>query len=118
MNTYPITIKMSPRLLDAFADSELPSFEDHQADPDHSGIAKGDRHGYEVLTEFKSQFQLRNARELCDIWWRLCTGTFQLADSHLRSAKTLADTLRPYMEQDTDPQTAVLLRKYPRPDGL
>ena len=134
---FPISFQMSSRLLDDFRECELGSYEDYVAllkgtDEDAAeaeGNVYGDVHGYEILGRWlnlhatRSKIELLDMDEVAEIYYRACSGTFQIADHDrtngkgLAAARRIADRLRPVLQESKDPDHAELLRRWPEPTG-
>jgi len=104
---YVLRLCVKPSNLTEFQLSECGRWEDHGAPPDKPG---SEPLAYNILGRFQAQIAFRDLTEIHEVWWSLCSGTFQVFKP--RAAKALAKRLKPYVK---DP---ALLAEWPFPDCL
>ncbi len=103
--TYPIKIRMTPAALGELSESECGRWEDNGR-PDEGCWA------YLIAQRHRTVLELRTEEELREVYWAICSGTFQI---HMnRGARAAATKLRPFVEELAD--NASLLRLWP--DGM
>lgn len=98
-----IKIRVSPAALEELQHSEYGSWEDAGC-PDTG-------HRYAVLQRHIAQIEVRDDAEAADLYYAVCSGTFQL--THLPVARRLADALREAAERH-DPE---VVRRWDGPSG-
>jgi len=83
-----IKVKMSGDLIEEFQLCE----EGAKDSPDHNPP-----YAYDILGRWKSQIEIRTEKELREIWWALCSGTFKV--HHTRAAANLGNKLKPHVKE-------------------
>ena len=114
---YPIRLKVSPAALSELAACEEGAYEDAVREFRRGNI--GDRdprtHAHVVAQRYKSQLRIDNDAEAVDMYYAVCSGTFQVTEekNFLHTARKIADWLRPIVER-VSLETA---KQFPQPDG-
>ena len=110
--SYPIRIKLRAPVLEELGQCELGSWEDLTGpDPDPEGLIERtlESHTYAVVERSpKTVLVINNADEAEDVYYAVCSGTFQLY--FLRAAHKIADVLRPHALAET-------VKLWPAPTG-
>lgn len=114
---FPIKIRINPIALEEFRDSEYGSFED-----DEEGVTRSysPLHAYEILGRAPAAIIVNDADEAAEIYWRVCSGTFQLNNQddgenrqYFKTACRIAAALRPAVQEAHPSVVAV----WPAPSG-
>ena len=130
---FPVRIRIASDMLDDFRECELGSYEDYeglmQGDAEDQQEARdglyGTTHVYEILgraldrSRRLNTIELRDENEAAEVYYAVCSGTFQLSPRGLRAARRLADQLRPVLQEPQwEERFSTLLAQWPRPEGV
>ena len=115
VSAFPIKLRVNPDPLGELVQSECGRWEDHGT-PDHGVFDparcecddKPHPFVYLIANRYTTRLEIRDAAEAEEVYWAVCSGTFQL--SHFKVARRIADALRPYVK-------AATVRRWPAPTG-
>lgn len=92
---YPVVIRLGPVLPEELAMCEEGSYEDQQALHPSERDRPLETHTYTIAQRYRSQLRIDNVLEAEDVYYAVCSGTFQIRSKrYFRAACKIADALR------------------------
>ncbi len=114
---YPIVLKVNSGFLSELHHCEYGRYEDAELARKAGDTDLIKANGYELvacdfLDKFKTQIQIGNKEELCELYYALASGTIGLY--HCQAANNLLDKIRPTVKE-VNPE---LVLQWPHQSGL